>query len=678
MKVYPSAAIRNVGIVGHQGSGKTSLTESMIFRTGATTRLGKVDEGNTVADYHPEEVKRKITINTSLVACEWKDHKMNLLDVPGFSDFFGEVSSTLRVADSLIMVLDAVAGVEVSTEIVWEEADAKKIPIIAAINKMDRENADFFKAVESMKEKLSRQIVPVQIPIGKESSYTGMVDLLSLKAYEYDTNGEAKEIPIPTDMQAEVDEYREKLIDAAAEGDDLIIMKYLDGEELTQEEIIKGLKEGIADAKTVPVICTSAAKHIGTDRLLNILINFAPDPLHNLEESLATKEPAALVFKTMADSYVGKISMFKVYQGVIKGDSVLYNANKEIDEKVAQITTMQGKNQIPLPEVKLGDIGCVAKLTKTGTGDTLTTKTSGVILSGIEFPAANYTVAITAKSKGDEDKLGNGISRLLEEDPTLSFAKNVETKQTTITGVGDTQIDIVIERLKRKFGVEVETEDLKIPYRETIRGTATKVEGKHKKQSGGHGQYGHVFIDMEPYADGDFLFTESIFGGSVPKQYIPAVEKGIRESMVEGILAGYPVSNIKVNLCDGSYHDVDSSEMAFKIAANLAFRKACEQAKPILLEPVVNVSVWVPDQFMGDIMGDMNTKRGRIMGMEKDGKMQLIKAQAPLSEMARYSIDLRSITQGRGRFQMEFDHYEEVPQQTADKIIAAAKAAKES
>ena len=423
MKVYPSCAIRNVGIVGHQGSGKTSLTESMIYRTGASNRLGKVDEGNTVSDYLPEEMKRKITVSTSLVACEWNDHKMNLMDTPGFSDFYGEVSSALRVADSLIMVLDAVAGVEVSTEIIWEQAEAMQIPCIAVINRMDRENADFFRTIDSMKQKLSRQIVPVQLPIGHEASYHGMVDLLSLKAYEYDAAGTAKEIPIPADMQEEVEKYRETLIDAAAEGDDLIIMKYLDGEALTQEEIVKGLKGGIANAKLMPVICTAATKNIGSDRLLNILINFAPSPLERLDESLAKKEPAALVFKTMADAFVGKISLFKVYQGGMKGDSVLYNPNKEIEEKVSQLNTMQGKTQIPLPELKLGDIGCVAKLTKTTTGDTLTTKTSGVILAGVEFPVANYTVAIAPKTKGDEDKLGNGINRLLEEDPTLRYEK---------------------------------------------------------------------------------------------------------------------------------------------------------------------------------------------------------------------------------------------------------------
>ncbi len=676
MKVYPSDKVRNVAIVAHQGAGKTSLTEAMIYATGATSRLGKVDDGNTVADYFPEEIKRKLTVNATLVACEWKDHKINLLDVPGFTDFFGEVEGALRVADSLLMVLDAVAGVEVSTELIWELADTKELPIIAYINKMDRENADYYKAIASMKEKLSRHVIPLHIPIGKEASFKGFVDLLDEVAYQYE-NGKAKEIAIPADMADDVAALREELVEAAAEGDDELIMKYLDGEALTLDEIRHGLTLAVASAKVVPVLCGSALKNIGADKLLSALIHNTPSPLYQLSEPGLNKKPvAALVYKTMADPFVGKLSFFKVYQGTMKGDTVLYNANKELEEKISQITTAQGKNQLPVPEVALGDIGIVAKLTQAATGDTLTTKDSGVLLEGVEFSEPTYKVAITPKSKGDEDKLGNAMTRLLEEDPTLRYEKNVETHQTTLTGLGEAHINIVIERLQRKFGVEVLTTDLRIPYRETIRGTAVDVEGKHKKQSGGHGQYGHVVITMEPCEE-DFVFEEKIFGGSVPKQYIPAVEKGIRESMVEGILAGYPVSNIKVTLTFGSYHDVDSSEMAFKIAANLAFKKACEQAKPILLEPVMDVEILVPDQFMGDIMGDMNSRGGRIMGMEKQGKLQLIKAQAPLSEMSRYSIDLKSITQGRGKFTMRFSRYDEVPAQNAAKIIAAAKAEKE-
>lgn len=677
MKVYSSAQIRNVGIVGHQGCGKTSLVEALVYNTGVTSRLGKIEDGNTVADYHPEELKRKSTVNTSLVACEWRDCKLNVLDTPGFSDFFGEVMSTLRVADSLVMVLDAVGGVEVTTEIIWEQADEQKTPLIAFINKLDRENADFYRTLSAMQDQLTRQIVPVQLPIGKEAAFDGVVDLITLKAYKY-ANGKVSEIPVPSDMQADVEHYREMMIEAAAEGDDEITMKYLDGEELTTEEIILGMKEGVRLGKVVPVLAGASTKCLGTDKLMDLLVDYAPSPLATLDASAASAPPALLVFKTLADQFVGRISMFKVYSGKVKGDCNMYNTNKSADEKVGPLSTMQGKTAIPLPEVNLGDIATVAKLSVTVTGDTLTTKDSGIVLDGIDFPEPNLTFAIVPKTKGDEDKLGNAINRLLEEDPTLRFEKNAETRQTLITGMGEAHLNIVIDRLQRKFGVEVYPVDVKVPYRETIRGTAQNVEGKHKKQSGGHGQYGHVKIDIAPDPDNDFTFEEKIFGGSVPKQYIPAVEKGMRESLAEGILAGFPVSNIKITLVDGSYHDVDSSEMAFKIAANLAFKAACAQAKPILLEPVMDVDILVPDQYMGDIMGDMNTKRGRIMGMEKQGNRQLIHAQAPLSELHRYSIDLRSITQGRGKFTMKFSKYEEVPANIAEKVIAAAKAEKEN
>ena len=677
MKIFSSQNIRNVAVVAHQGAGKTALTEALIYNTGAVNRLGKVDEGNTVSDYHPEEIKRKSSVNTSLVACIWKENKLNVLDVPGFSDFFGEVSSSLRVADSLVMVLDAVSGVEVSTEIIWELADEKTTPIIAFINKMDRENANFNKAVDEMKSSLSRQIIPVQLPIGSDASFSGLVDLISMKAYKY-IDGKATAIEIPEDMKDEAESARESLIEAAAEGEDEITLKYLDGEELTPEEIVIGLKAGIKDGKVVPVLCGSATKNTGADKIMDFIVDYAPSPLDIMDKDKKDNPVAALIFKTLADPYVGKINMFKVMQGTLKGDSVLYNVNKEYEEKLSQLNTMQGKTQQPLSEFHFGDIGTVSKLSQTVTGDTLTLKGNDVMLEGVEFPEPTLTIAISPKSKVDEDKLGNAISRILEEDPTLRYEKNVETKQTLLTGMGEAHLNIIVDRLQRKFGVEVELIELKVPYRETIRGSAQKVEGKHKKQSGGHGQYGHVYIDMEPDFENDFTFEEKIFGGSVPKQYIPAVEKGIREAMQEGILAGFPVTNIKVTLIDGSYHDVDSSEMAFKIAGSLAFRKACELAKPVLLEPIMDVSVYVPDQYMGDIMGDMNTKRGKILGMEKHGKIQLIKAQAPLTEMYRYAIDLKSITQGRGKFTMQFCRYEEVPSNIANKIIAQAKADKEN
>ncbi|NLW06750.1 MAG: elongation factor G [Clostridia bacterium] len=681
MNVYPSNNIRNVGIVAHGGSGKTSLAEALLFNAGATKRLGKVDEGNTVTDYHPEEIKRKVSINTSLAIAEWQKHKINLLDTPGYSDFFGDVLAALRVVDSLLVVISAVDGVKVQTEIVWEEADKRnKMPRLVYINKMDRENANFHKVIDSMREKLSGNIVPLQLPIGAAETFSGIIDLLEQKAYTYDKNGNEKETAIPAEYNDEAASLREAIVEAAAEGDDELLMKYLEGEELTAQEIKSGLKKAIAEGKVIPVLCGSALKNMAVKPVLNYIKDYLPSPVEVADRTAADLEKdnlAALVFKTLADPYVGKLSMFRVYSGVLKSDSVVYNSNRESEEKIGQIFTLQGKNQLPVSELKAGDIGAVAKLQVTTTGDTLCSKANPVQLPTIEFPEPTLPLAIKPKSKGDEDKLSNALARLLEEDPTLRLSKNNETRETILTGMGETHIDITMERLQRKFGVEVETSIPLVPYRETIRGTANRVEGKHKKQTGGHGQYGHVFIDISPLPDNEFEFTETIFGGAVPRQYIPAVEKGIREAMQEGILAGYPVTNIKVNLADGSYHTVDSSEMAFKIAAALAFRKALEQAKPVLLEPIMNVEITVPEQFMGDIMGDLNSRRGRILGMEAQGKNQIIRAQVPLAEMYRYAIDLKSITQGRGHFKMEFDKYEEVPVSIAEKVIQETKKNKE-
>ncbi len=675
MKVYQSKDIRNLIVSGHQGAGKTSVAEAMVFNSGGFSRLGKVDEGNSVSDYLPEEVKKKISVSTALISLEWADKKINLLDTPGFMDFYGEVKGSLRVADALLMVVDAVAGVEVSTEIVWEEADERKLSRFVFINKMDRENANFDKAIDSLREKLSMEIVPVTVPIGDGETFTGVVDIIAMKAFKYQ-NGKAVATEIPQDMQDTIDTYREMLIEAAAEGDDELTMKYLEGETLSDEEIFLGLRAGVKNAKVAPVFVGCATKNIGLDQLADGICAYGPSPL-DVEETDETKPFAALVFKTMTDPYVGKISLFKVMHGKFKAEGYVYNVNKEIEEKLGATGTLQGKTQIPIGEFYTGDIGMIAKLSQTGSGDTLTGKESQLLLDGIDFPIPTLTIAISPKSKADEDKLGNAIHRLMEEDPTLRLEKSAETKQTLLTGLGEAHVDIVVERLQKKFGVDVETLEAKVPYRETIKGSAKDIQGRHKKQSGGHGQFGDIIVDMEPCPEHDFEFAESIFGGSVPKNYIPAVEKGFRESLVEGVLAGYPVTNIKVNLKDGSYHPVDSSEMAFKIAASLAFKKACEVAKPILLEPIMEVDIHVPDQFMGDIMGDMNSKRGRILGMEKLGKIQSIKATAPLSEMYRYAIDLRSMTQGRGSFTMKFSRYEELPAMLADKVIAQAKAEKE-
>ena len=675
MKVFTTDKIKNIGVVAHGGAGKTSLTEAMLFNAGATNRLGRVDDGNTVADYHPEEIKRKITINTALAPLIWNDYKLNILDTPGYSDFIGDVKSALRVIDSLIITVCAVSGVEVQTEILWDSAVEQNLPRFIYINKMDRENANFDRVLNQINDHFDGLITPFQLPIGSENNFKGIVDLVSLKALFYEENGKAKESDIPSELEDLAHEYHEKLIEAAAEGDDELLMKYLEGEELSVEEIHLGLQKGVKENKIIPVFCGSALNNIGITAFLDNLVEYAPGPHEalNKNEELNKESFAALTFKTLSDPYVGKISFIKVFSGVLKADSVVYNSAKENDEKIAQIFIMQGKNQFSVPELHTGDIGALTKLQTTNTGDTLTQKAKPVTLAGIDFPIPTLSIAIQPKSKGDEDKLGLAISRLLEEDPTLRYSKNIETNQAVMTGMGEMHLDIVLERLKLKFGVDVEQIELKVPYHETIRGKSVKVEGKHKKQSGGHGQYGHVFIDVEPLQEGEFEFTETVFGGSVPRNYFPAVEKGVRESMSEGVLAGYPVTNIKVTLTDGSYHSVDSSELAFKIAASIAFKKALEQAKPVLLEPIVSVEVKVPEQFMGDIMGDLNGKRGRILGMEPSGRMQTIKALVPQSEMNRYAIDLKSITQGRGQFTMEFYGYEEVPANIADKIIEMAK-----
>jgi len=678
LRVYTSKKIRNVGILAHGGAGKTSLTEALLFNAGHTTRLGKVDEGTTVTDYLPEEIKRKVTVSTTLAPVEWKEYKINILDTPGYADFIGEVRSTMRAVDSVILVVDGVAGVEVQTEVHWEAAEEACKPRIIFVNKLDRENANYYKVLEHLKERFGTPVVPVMLPIGAEDKFSGVVDILKQKAYQFEGN-KVSEIPIPGDLQAQVEKYREPLMEAAAEGDDELLMKYLDGEPLNNEEIGTGLRQGILNAKVVPVFCGSAGKNIGIQPLMDALIESLPSPVNASEKKeldLNKDALAAIVFKTMADPFVGKLSFVRVISGVLKSDSTIYNVNKQKEERFGSLLVMRGKNQDTVSEAQTGDLVCIAKLADTTTGDTLGIKDKTALLEGVSFPSPTFSVAVKAKSRNDEDKVGNALVRLVEEDPTLRVEKNTETKETILTGMGETHLDIIMERMLKKFGVEVSTHTPRVPYRETIRGTA-EYEYKHKKQSGGHGQYGHVKLRFEPYPDGDFEFTETIFGGAVPKNYHPAVEKGVREAMAEGILAGYPVTNVKVTLFDGSYHDVDSSEMSFKIAASMCFKKGVEKANPVLMEPIMEVEVHVPEQFMGDIISDLNGKRGRILGMEPQGKWQVVKALAPLSEMYRYAIDLKSITQGRGNFSMQFTQYEDVPQQTAKEIIENAAKEKE-
>ena len=691
MKAYKGDAIRNLALAGHGGCGKTSLTEALLFASGGIDRLGKVDEGTTTSDYDPDEVKRKISINATLAPCEWQNSKINLIDTPGYADFVGDVRSSMQVVEGAIIVVCAVGGLEVGTETAWEFAEDCGVAKAIFINKMDRENADFYAVAEALRTKFGTRVAPVQLPIGSQDSFSGVVDLLSMKAL----TGSGKSVTvgeIPADMAANVAKYRDALIEAAAENDDELIEKYLGGEELTDAEIARGLHEGIRSGKTVPVFCGSSLKGIGMSALLDEIVRSFPSPADAApakgvnpqsnageERKPSDDEPfSALVFKTLADPYVGKLTYFRVYSGVLKSDSHVFNSTKGAEERIGQAYFLKGKGQEATAEVHAGDIAAVAKLAETGTGDTLCDKAKAIKYPAIEFPAPVYTVAIRAKTKADEDKLGPALARMVDEDPTFQFRREPETGETLISGLGEAHVDIVVDRLKRKFGVDVDVDTPKIPYRETITMVA-KAQGKHKKQTGGRGQYGDAWVELEPLERGQgFEFVDAIVGGAIPRQYIPAVEKGIREAMERGFIAGYPVVDVRAKVYDGSYHNVDSSEMAFKMAGILGFNSAATNAGPVLLEPIVIVEVVVPEEFMGDIIGDLNGKRGRILGMEPiAGGKQRIKAQVPQAEMLRYAIDLRSIARGRGSFTTELSHYEHVPQHNAQLIIEQRKKEKE-
>lgn len=683
MKNYGTEFLRNVALVSHGGAGKTSLAEAMLFVGKSISRLGSVDEGTTTMDYDPEETRRQISINASMAPVEWKNHKINLLDTPGYFDFAGDVIASLTVSDSALLVVCASSGVEVGTEKGWEYADKASLPRSIFVNKMDRENANFNKVVEELRGHFGPKLVPIQLPIGSAENFSGIIDLVTKKAYFLD--GKAiKEGPIPADMEDAVEEYREEMIEAASVTDDELMMKYLEGEEITDGEIETAIKIGTQTGEVIPILCGSALSCLGVELLLDHITQCMPSPVGreiqgvnaNSEEevTISTDTPQlnALVFKTMADPYVGKLTLFRVFSGTIKSDSAVYNVRVGKDERIGQLFVIKGKEQIAVSQIGPGDLGAVAKLQETTTNDTLGTKDNPIKINPIDFPKPTMTMAIEPKTKGDEDKIGSGLARLAEEDPTFTVERNQDTKQNLVSGMGDLHLEVMCSRLQKKFGVEVELDTPLVPYREAIRGTA-KVEGKHKKQSGGRGQYGHVWLELSPGApdqEDRLEFIDDIFGGAVPRQYIPAVEKGLLEILDEGPLAGYPVDSIRVSLFDGSYHAVDSSEMAFKIAASMAFKKGFLDAKPVLLEPIMNVEVVVPEAFMGDVMGDMNKKRGRILGMEPRSGQQVIKAQVPMAEMLKYAIDLRSMTQGRGSFTSEFSHYEEVPGQIAEQIIA--------
>jgi len=694
LKKYRVDQLRNVAIISHGGAGKTTLAEAMLFLSGAVDRFGKVDDGTSTMDYDPDEVKRKISINASVAPVEWNGHKINLIDTPGYSDFVGEVVGALRIADATMVLVDAVSGVEVGTELTWRHADESKLPRMIVVNRMDRENANFEKALGSIRDIFGNHAVAAQLPIGEGDKFRGVADIIHMKAFVWnDASGKnVTESPIPDELADAALELREKLVEYAAESDEELLNKYLEGEELTQEEFERGLATGVADGSVVPVFCASGLRMVGVKPLMDSIVALLPSPVaHGAvtgrlpgSEDKAERRPheaepfSALVFKTMADPYVGKITMFRIYSGVVKSDSQVYNASKDRTERFGQVFLIKGKQQIAAAEVGAGDIAGVAKLSETTTGDTLSDKDKPVVLDPIRFPSPVLSMAARAKSKGDEDKIGQGLARLQEEDPTLRHTKEAETGELLVAGMGEVHLDIIAERLKRKFGAEMTLDTPKVPYRETIKGTV-KVEGRHKKQTGGRGQFGHVWIEMSPLPTGSgFEFEDKVFGGAVPRQFIPAVEKGLREALPEGgSLAGFPLVDLRCSLYDGSSHPVDSSEMAFKIAAQLALKKGCQDANPIILEPIVRAEVTVPEEYMGDVMGDFNKKRGRILGMEPEGRYQVVRALVPMAEMFKYSIDLRSITAGRGTFTTEFDHYEEVPFSVAEKVIEQAKKDKE-
>lgn len=686
VKEYTTEQIRNIAVVGHNGTGKTSFTEAMLFTSGAITRLGKVDDGTTTTDFDADEIKRKITINASLVPCDWKKTKVNIIDTPGYADFIGEVKGSMRVADTAFIVINASSGVEVETEKIWVYAEEYGIPRVAFINKMDRERADFETSLKSIAETFKVNAVPVMLPIGKEQSFKGIINLLKMKAEVLD-NGKTKEVDIPAELLEQAEQYKEKLIEAAAEGDDELTMKYLDGQALTPEEIQKGLLAGIREKKFIPVLCGASVQLIGMSAAFDFIVDYLPSPAvmppvkgTNPEKKQEEERPCSLdtplcafVYKTIADPFAGRLSLIRVYSGVLKSDSVVYNVNKGKDEKIANLIWVMGKQHASVSKAVAGDIVACVKLAVTTTSDTFADRANPIVLEPTKFPEPVIMMAIDAKNQGDEDKISNALHRLTEEDQTLSIRRDMETRQTIVSGMGDLHLNIVLDRMKGKFGVEAELSVPKIAYRETIRAKAEK-QGKFKRQSGGRGQYGDVWLRLEPLPRGKgYEFANEIFGGSVPSKYIPSVEKGLLDAIQKGILSGSPVTDLKITLYDGSYHDVDSSDMAFKIAASMGFKKAMETAKPVILEPIVVVEVTVPDQYMGDIIGDINSKRGQIMGVDsKDGK-QVIKATVPLAEMSRYAIDLRSIARGRGSYTMKFSHYQESPPDVSQKIIAAHK-----
>lgn len=678
MKVYRAEHIHNVALISHVGAGKTSLIDAALYDSGAVTRQGKVDEGTSISDFDPDELKRRMSLNVKVLPVEWENHKINFIDTPGYADFVGEVKAGLRVADVALIVVTAEKGVEVGTELTSQYADELNLPRIVLVNKLDRENTSFEQALTSLRDQFGSKVVPLQLPIGEQANFKGVIDLVAQKGYTFEGGNKVQEVSIPADMQDRVSTYREQLIECAVESDDEIMEKFLEGEELSQDEIVMVIRKGIKNGTTIPVVCASASKNIGVQALLDTIVAYLPTAAEALPDDAKTYEnnTAIFVFKTAA-AQVGTISTFRVYSGTLKPDNHLFNVQTKADERLGQLITPRGKNQETATEIAAGDIGAVAKLTNTHTGDTLaSSKDITTAMSPINFPASCYTVAVIPKSQADLDKMGTALARIAEEDRTLRVSRDPQTAEVLLSGMGESHIQIVTEGIKRKYAVDLETHDQRISYRETIRKKA-RANGRHKRQSGGHGQFGDVWLEIEPLprdSEEIFVFEDKIVGGVVPNQFIPGVEKGVRESLKRGFISGNPMVYVKVALVDGKYHPVDSSAQSFEIAASLGMQEIVPLANPVLLEPIMTVTIKVPEGNMGDVMSDINTKRGRVLGMDSiGGSQQQITALVPQSEMLHYATDLRSITQGRGSFSMEFAQYEEVPANVQQDIVSHFK-----
>lgn len=693
MKIYDPASIRNVAIVGHGGSGKTCLTSAILFDAGAVNRLGKIEEGNTITDFDPDEIERQISLSTSLAYCEWNKIKLNLLDTPGYNNFISEARSALHVADAALVTVCAVAGVEVQTEKVWTYAEEFQLPRFLAINRLDRDRASFQRALESIQQAFGRSAIPIQLPLGEEKDFRGVIDLVRMKAFTWSGDEKASydEAEIPADLQSEAETARTALVEMVAEGDDALMERFFEAGELTEEELFNGLKKEILEGHIFPVTTVSAVQNIGVQKLIETLVELGPAPNdrgvnkgkdpdsgEEIDRKVDATEPtSAFIFKSIADPYAGRISLFRVMSGTLKADATYFNPGKDTTERLGGVSLIQGKTPIGVPEIQAGDLGAVAKLKETQTGDTLCDEAASIQYEKLVFPEPVISFAIEPKSRGDEEKISQALQRLAEEDLMLAYQRDPASNELILSGTGQLHIEVVVARLKKKFGVEVDLHPPKVPYRETIT-VGAEAHGRHKKQTGGHGQFADCRIRMEPLPKGsDFQFENAIFGGSIPRQYIPAVEKGIQEARKKGFLAGYPVLDFKATVYDGKHHAVDSSEMAFKIAGSMAFKEAMKSCKPTLLEPIMNVEVSAPDDATGDVLGDLNSRRGRTQGMEKKGSLTSIKAQVPMSEMLTYEPTLTSMTGGRGSFHMEFSHYEQVPAQIQQKIIEARRAEKE-